>query len=289
MKKKKQIAIIGGTIAAAFVGFLFLSGMLGQNSMITVNYYDAQGNQIPRPLFTVVTSGTQRIEGVSSVDFDVNAKNTGELPLNVVIDIATPSVLKAAMPTTELTANPGQTVSWKSSRLQTSQFEGTSLAFTVGVTGKYTYAGQQRTISTSGSTASMTFTRDPVVGLEVSVSGGGFGNGTLGTNGTLKTSGTTCTLGSECQSGTCNNVTTQTTLFSSYCSYSATDGKYYATGNGQLTDRQACPASCSSCSTTLGGTTIVTQQGQYVQCSQYYDSPLMPVYCLSNTGSKACA
>ena len=225
-KSKKKWMAAGAVFIVAAIAVAYGTGLIGDASnALQDRFYDSQGRLI-NPLFTVVTGPGGTVEGVSSMDFILTVKNTGELPLTLAVESSAPTQFASALPTNSQNAPPGASVTWTSAQLPVGQFENSSKTFSVHVRGAYTYAGQQKTLYKDAS-ISMNFARDPIAGFDVNLSSSVGSSGAGVTNTTvppgLKTSGTTCGSNAECVSNLCKNtVVFQSSSGATYCTDTAT-------------------------------------------------------------------
>jgi hypothetical protein len=291
-KSRKKIFISAALVAViAIIAAVALVGA-GQNGALTAKFYDKAGKPIASgSLFSVVTTSSgQQIQGVGSMALIRTVTNTGNLTLtNVGISSATPSAISNIFPTTTYTLTPGQSASWTSQQISTSQFDGSNQTFDVKVTGTYTYGGQTGTVSNDAS-VTYGFASDPTAGLSGTLissisnsTGIGVTTNTT-TNSTLFTSGTTCTQNSQCLSNSCVLQTFQT---ASYNVNNGNWGNYNRCGTGWWCD----PASCISCTGSGIAATVQDSRGgtDYI-FSEYgsYCKADMPVLTCQSSTMKAC-
>jgi len=167
MKKGTIILLIVGIVVLLSVGVVAYVYSLGygQDTFVTVHYYDSNQKEI---FFSKGLSVIGNLEGVEYISFDVNVDNTGEVPLELKIKSASPSLFKSALPTTTLNLAIGESGKWTSNLIATSYFEGTTQIFEVTVIGSYIYAGQTKTLEKSGA-VSLSIQPDPIAGFDVTV------------------------------------------------------------------------------------------------------------------------
>jgi hypothetical protein len=198
--------IIGAAVVvvlAVAAVLVLVPGLLMYDNFLKVLYYDVHGNPLQSPYSIVGGS-----EGVSQIAIMATVQNTGQIPIDVTIVSASPGVLQTAFSGKSAHVEPGAIQTITSSMFPTAQFEGQTVDFSVTVMGSYTYAGQAKTISKSGS-ISVRVDADRVAAFTLSVDDG------LGTQYTCVTSGTTCSGSSTascCSPSTCSVPATRTCL-----------------------------------------------------------------------------
>jgi len=167
MKRTNIVLIVVGIVILLSIGgFAYMYSLgYGQDTFLTVHYYDANQNEIfaGRALSVI-----GNLEGVEYISLDVNVDNTGEVPLELKIKDASPSQLKSALPTTTLTLAVGESDKWTSSLIDISSFEGSTQIFEVVVSGNYDYAGRTHTLEKTGQ-ISLSIQPDPLGGFDVTV------------------------------------------------------------------------------------------------------------------------
>jgi len=168
MKKIGIILIIAGILVLFSIGvfaYMYYGLGYGQDTFLTVHYYGADQKEIFLSKGLSVVGG---LGGVEYISFDINVDNTGEVPLELRIDEASPFQLDSAVPTTTLTLAVGESDKWTSSLIDVSPFEGKTQIFSVLVKGTYTYAGRTYTLNKEGS-ISLSIQPDPLGGFDVNV------------------------------------------------------------------------------------------------------------------------
>ncbi len=168
MVKTRNIWIfsIVGVVVIILISVLAWGAMtnwkFGQASFIELKYY-RNGVLLSAPLAVV-----GELEGVTHFSLDVNAENTGDGAMDVIITSVSPPAVSAALPRTSLNILPGEMKTWSSELIDISQFVGTTQVINVEVTGTYTYAGQTETIVKEG-VVSMQVLPDPIFGFDVTI------------------------------------------------------------------------------------------------------------------------
>lgn len=188
---KRIIYGIGG-IALIALAFIYFQPDL-DDSLLEARYYDSSMNR----LFSIVGD----VEGVSYIDFVATVTNTGELPLTVSIDQATPPALSSALTVSNEPLAPGETREFTSDVIDVAPFEGSIQEFFVRVRADYTYGGSTDSIYKEGS-VTLQILEDPDADFTLGFTSSVGSEGT-GTNGTCSSSGASCSDGSECCSESC--------------------------------------------------------------------------------------
>lgn len=140
------------------------NAVAGTSNMIEIaNYYDKNGNPISTPLAMV--SGR---EGVYFIDFNINIKNTGELPLTFAVS-GSPSSFDAAIKQNISgfsLAGAGMTTK-RTGKVDVSKENG-SVTYSLTALGSYVYGGETKTISKTASVV-LDIKPDPLAGFSVDI------------------------------------------------------------------------------------------------------------------------
>jgi len=161
-----KVLLIGGIVVGILVIFtvVALALGLGQDTFLTVHYYDGNRNEISAGWLSVVGG----VEGVEFISLDVNVDNTGEVPLELSIKSASPPRLSSALPTNTINLGLGEQGSWASGLFDITSYEGTTQIFEVTVEGEYSFAGKVETLEKTG-VISLSIQPNPVAGFDVDV------------------------------------------------------------------------------------------------------------------------
>lgn len=208
-KVLRNIAIIGALAVFLIIGsvMFFPDVFLQQDAPIGVKLLDKDFNQVGFIAGKGESSLSEKsivggVPFVEYIQFVVRIKNTGEIEFNSKVIDANPSELKNAFPTSKILVPVGETRTIESSPVAVSKYEGKTINFSVKLENSY-MAGSQQAFFEKEASISLTITKDPIVGADVTIesSVGTSGSG-VGNSGKLS-SGSSCNINSQCSSGEC--------------------------------------------------------------------------------------
>lgn len=168
--KKKKLAMWIGVFVVVLIGIAVALNMVaGADQMISIYVYDAQGNEIPADIFSVLVVGPYKYEGAETMKIEVSVDNTGDLPLDVRMTSITPTQIDSQFIKLTKRIDSGQTATWISGFIYLDQFEEQSITSVIEVTGTYQYAGTGHDIVKTGS-VTFAVEADPIAGFVMDVS-----------------------------------------------------------------------------------------------------------------------
>jgi hypothetical protein len=162
--------IIPALIIIAVIAYgAYDMGDIGDEDFLEVEGRTSKGTVIPLT-DQVVHATIGESYGIEEIRFTINVKNTGEIPVSITLDSASPTQLSTSLGgATPQQVEPGVTASWTTNWIAVEQFIGTTPSFEVVATATDTL-GRSMTKADSISFAIMP---DPEIGIDVTISGGG--------------------------------------------------------------------------------------------------------------------
>jgi len=138
-----------------FTNFIFTKKENNEGLSINVHYYDNNMKEmlsVSKPLSIITDKDTGNVKTASSISFDITVKNTGQLDFEAYIASASPQEFYNSLPVGEENKKlirAGESATWTSDLIDTSQFEDQLIDFKVVVVAKA--VGYDKTLQKSAS------------------------------------------------------------------------------------------------------------------------------------------